>query len=84
MKFDFLYKQASRREMLQGSTMLAGSAFLAHLFPRRSSRRCDGQRATSIFAGRPTRDMRAKFNAVPWKRKSSLTMSLCSTVPAEL
>src|SRR6266478_3673794 len=33
MKFDFLQKQTSRREMLRGSATLAGSAFLAHLFP---------------------------------------------------
>src|SRR5260370_28163629 len=33
MKFNFLQKQASRREMLRDSATLAGSAFLAHLFP---------------------------------------------------
>jgi cyclase len=33
MKFNFLQKQTSRREMLRGSAILAGSAFLAHLFP---------------------------------------------------
>ena len=33
MKFNFLQKQTSRREMLRGSATLAGSAFLAHLFP---------------------------------------------------
>jgi hypothetical protein len=33
MKFNFLQKQTSRREMLRGSATLAGSAFLAYLFP---------------------------------------------------
>jgi cyclase len=33
MKFDFLQKQTSRRNILRGSVTLAGSAFLAHLFP---------------------------------------------------
>src|SRR5271155_2437283 len=35
MKFNFLQKQTSRREMLQGSAILAGSALLEHLFPAR-------------------------------------------------
>jgi hypothetical protein len=33
MKSCFLQKLTSRREMLRGSATLAGSAFLAHLFP---------------------------------------------------
>src|SRR5208282_5087382 len=33
MNFNFLQKPTSRREMLRGSVTLAGSAFLAHLFP---------------------------------------------------
>jgi len=33
MKFNFLQKQTSRRKMLRDSATLAGSAFLAHLFP---------------------------------------------------
>jgi len=33
MKSDFSQKPTSRREMLRGSATLAGSAFLAHLFP---------------------------------------------------
>ena len=68
MKFDLLQKQASRREMLRGSATLAGSAFLAHLFP-----------ATLLHAsaaGYPQQEpspadllasMRAKFNAAPLK-----------------
>jgi len=33
MKFDFLQKQTSRRDILRGSVTLAGSALLAHGFP---------------------------------------------------
>jgi len=33
MKVNFLQTQTSRREMLRGSAIMAGSAFLAHLFP---------------------------------------------------
>src|SRR6202451_3390415 len=33
MKLNFLQKQTSRRDILRGSVTLAGSAFLAHLFP---------------------------------------------------
>ena len=33
MKFNFLQKQTSRREMLRDSVTLAGSALLAHLVP---------------------------------------------------
>jgi cyclase len=66
VKFNLLHKQTSRREMLRGSATLAGSAFLAHLFP-----------ATSLHAsaaGYPQQAplpadllarMRAKFNASP-------------------
>src|SRR5277367_5638609 len=66
MKNDFLQKQTSRREMLQGSTTLAGGALLAHLFPATSLR------ATALgYAQQPPSpaellaSMRAKFNAVP-------------------
>jgi cyclase len=65
MKFDFLQKQASRREMLQGSTMLAGSTFLAHLFPAtllHGSAMDNAQRVSSPAA--LLASMRAKFNAV--------------------
>jgi cyclase len=66
MKFNFLQKQTSRREMLRGSATLAGSAFLAHLFPAtllRASAAGHAQQAPSpadLLAS-----MRAKFNAVP-------------------
>src|SRR5271168_12512 len=66
MKFNFLQKQTSRREMLQGSMALAGSALLAHLFPATSLR------ASAVgYAQQPPSpaellaSMRAKFNAVP-------------------
>jgi len=66
MKFNFLQKHTSRREMLRGSATLAGSAFLAHLFPAtllRASAASSPQQAPSpadLLAS-----MRAKFNAVP-------------------
>ena len=66
MKFNFLQKQTSRREMLRGSATLAGSAFLAHLFPAtllRASAAGNAQQGPSpadLLAS-----MRAKFNAVP-------------------
>jgi cyclase len=66
MKFNFLQKQTSRREMLRSSATLAGGAFLTHFFPASSLR--------ALVAGyaQPTpspaallASMRAKFNAVP-------------------
>ena len=66
MKCNFLQKQTSRREMLRGSATLAGSAFLAHLFPAtllRASATGNAQQGPSpadLLAS-----MRAKFNAVP-------------------
>jgi cyclase len=66
MKFNFLQKQTSRREMLRGSAALAGSTFLAHLFPAtllRASGAGSGQQESS--AADLLASMRAKFNAVP-------------------
>jgi glyoxylase-like metal-dependent hydrolase (beta-lactamase superfamily II) len=66
MNFNFLQKQTSRREMLRDSAMLAGSAFLAHLFPAtllRASAVSYAQQAPS--AADLLASMRAKFNAVP-------------------
>jgi cyclase len=66
MRFNFLQKQTSRREMLRGSATLAGSAFLAHLFPATSLRASAAgyaQRAPS--AADLLASMRAKFNAAP-------------------
>jgi len=68
MKLNLLQKQTSRREMLRGSATLAGSAFLAHLFPASSVR------ASALsYAQQPSSSadllasMRAKFNAAPLK-----------------
>ena len=66
MKFNFLQKQTTRREMLRGSATLAGSALLAHLFPAtllRASAAGYAQQAPS--PADLLEDMRAKFNAVP-------------------
>src|SRR5882762_2132322 len=78
MKFNFLQKQTSRREMLRDSATLAGSAFLAHLLPAtmlRASAAGYSQQAPSpadLLAS-----MRAKFNAAPiqtQKLADNLTM----------
>src|SRR5271155_1725629 len=66
MKFKFLQKQTSRREMLRGSATLASGAFLAHVFPAtllRASVVGYPQPAPSPAA--LLASMRAKFNAVP-------------------
>ncbi len=66
MKFNFLQKQTSRREMLRGSVTLAGSALLAHLFSSTSlyaSAMSNAQPAPS--AADLLASMRAKFNAAP-------------------
>ena len=66
MKFNFLQKQTSRREILRGSATLAGGALLAHLFPApllHTSAASDTQPAPSPAA--LLASMRAKFNAVP-------------------
>jgi len=66
MKFNFLQKQTSRREILRGSATLAGSAFLAHFFPAallRTSAARYAQQAPSpadLLAS-----FRAQFNAAP-------------------
>jgi len=66
MKFNFLQKQTSRREMLRGSATLAGSAFIAHLFPARLLRAsAAGYRQQALSPADLLADMRAKFNAVP-------------------
>jgi cyclase len=66
MKFNFLQKQTSRREMLRGSATLAGSAFLAHLFPTRlHCASAAGYPQQTLSPADLLADMRAKFNAVP-------------------
>ena len=66
MTFNFLQGQTSRREMLRGSATLAGSAFLAHLFPATSLRvsaLSNAQQTPSLAD--LLASMRAKFNAAP-------------------
>ena len=66
MKLNFSQKKSSRREMLRGSVTLAGTAFLAHLFPAtllRASAAGHAQQEPS--AADLLASMRAKFNAVP-------------------
>jgi len=66
VKFNFLQKQTSRREMLRGSATLAGTAFLAHLVPPallRASAAGYAQQASS--PAEQLASFRAQFNAVP-------------------
>jgi len=78
MKFNFLQKQTSRREMLRNSATLAGSAFLAHLFPAtllRASAAGYAQQAPS--AADLLASIRVRFNAAPiqmQKLADSVTM----------
>jgi cyclase len=66
MKFNFLQKQTSRREILRGSVTLAGSAFLAHLFPGTLLRASAVSYAQQTLSpAELVASMRAKFNAVP-------------------
>src|ERR1700737_3376873 len=75
MKFNFVQKQTSRREMLRDSATLAGSGFLAHLFPATLLRVSYAQQEPS--AADLLASMRAKFNAAPiqtQKLADNLTM----------
>jgi hypothetical protein len=78
MKFNFLQKQTSRREMLRGSVTVAGSALMAYLFPAtllRASAAGYAQQAPS--AADLVASMRAKFNAAPLQTRKladNLTM----------
>src|SRR6266852_8457787 len=69
MKFNFLQKQTSRREMLRDSATLAGSAFLAHLFPATLLRASAAGYAQYAQQAPSAADLlasiRAKFNAAP-------------------
>src|SRR5580700_2798989 len=66
MKFNFLQKQTSRREMLRGSATLAGSAFLAHVFPGTLLyASATGYPEPALSPAALLASMRAKFNAVP-------------------
>src|SRR5258708_2422967 len=65
MKFNFLQKQTSRREMLRDSATLAGSAFLAHLFPATLLRASAAGYAQQAPAADATASMRAQMGAAP-------------------
>ena len=70
MKFDFLQKKTSRREMLRGSATLAGSTFVAHLFPRRLLHAsAAGYPQAAPSPADLLASMRAKFNAVPMETR---------------
>src|ERR1700722_7984816 len=65
MKFNFLQKQTSRREMLRGSATLAGSALLAHVFPATLLRAsATGYPEPALSPAALLASMRAKFNDV--------------------
>src|ERR1700733_8757492 len=64
MKFNFLQKQTSRREMLRGSVTLAGSALLAHLFSSTSLRASAMNNVHPMLSPADLlASMRSKFNA---------------------
>ena len=66
MKSSFLQKQTSRRDILRGSVTLAGSAFLAQLFPATLLHAsAAGYAQQSPSPADLLADMRAKFNAAP-------------------
>jgi glyoxylase-like metal-dependent hydrolase (beta-lactamase superfamily II) len=70
VKFNFLQKQTSRRDILRGSVTLAGTAFLAHLLPAtllRASAAGYAQQAPS--AADLLASFRAQFNAVPMETR---------------
>src|ERR1700721_3495841 len=65
LKSSFLQKQTSRRDILRGSVTLAGSAFLAQLFPATLLRASAAAQAKEPSAADLLASMRAKFNSVP-------------------
>ena len=65
MKFNFLQKQTSRREILRGSVTLAGSALLAHLFPATLLGASPAAHAQPPSAADLLAYMRAWFNTFP-------------------
>jgi cyclase len=70
MKFNSLRKPTSRREILRGSVALAGSAFLAHIFPARLLRAsAAGYAQQAPSPAELLASMRAKFNAVPMETR---------------
>jgi glyoxylase-like metal-dependent hydrolase (beta-lactamase superfamily II) len=65
MKSSFLHNQTSRRDILRISGTLAGSAFLAHLFPATLLRASAAAHAQAPSAADLRAKMRAWFNAFP-------------------
>src|SRR5580692_11219987 len=65
LKSSFLQKQNSRRDILRGSVTLAGSAFLAQLFPAMLLRASAAAQAKEPSAADLLASMRAKFNSAP-------------------
>jgi cyclase len=65
LKSSFLQKQTSRRDILRGSVTLAGSVFLAQLFPTTLFRASAAARAQEPSAADLLASMRAKFNSAP-------------------
>jgi glyoxylase-like metal-dependent hydrolase (beta-lactamase superfamily II) len=65
LKSSFLQKQTSRRDILRGSVTLAGSAFLAQLFPATLLRASAAAQAKESSSADLLASMRAKFNAAP-------------------
>ena len=65
MNFDFFRKQSTRREMLRGSATLAGSAFLAQLFPAGLLRGAVPGYPQQAPATDPVAAARARMGAVP-------------------
>jgi glyoxylase-like metal-dependent hydrolase (beta-lactamase superfamily II) len=60
-----LQKRTSRRDILRGSVTLAGSAFLAQLFPATLFRASAAARAQEPSGAELLASMRAKFNSAP-------------------
>jgi len=83
MKFNFLQRQTSRREMLRDSATLAQAPFWRPLFPATYAAPTPSTRAratTHLPARRPAREYACPVSTqfLRSKRKSLLTMSLCS------
>lgn len=79
MKFTFLKKETSRREMLRDSAALAGSAFLAHLFPTALLRASAVSYAQQGSAADGLASIRAQMGAVPIQvQKLAANLSLLS------
>jgi cyclase len=77
MTSDFLLKQTGRREMLRNSATLAGSAFVAHLFPGALRGHAAGYGQQAAPAGDHAAAIRAQVGATPiqtQKLAENLTM----------